>query len=137
VEECPGGTGSGSPVRNTWKKYLSVLKTFEKFFTSSLPSKALDFSENTFVAFAIWCKNAGLSAASSRSYISTLRTMAALLGFKIKKKYSKAVKIVLKGAENRFEKISQGPEGYKMAEGKQSCRMGSLLPGLFWSVQGR
>jgi hypothetical protein len=87
-------------AETTWKKYLSVLRTFEKFFKESLPSKTLDFSEKTFVAFAIWCKNAGLSAASSRSYISTLRTMAALLGFKTKKKNSKAVKIVLKGAEN-------------------------------------
>jgi hypothetical protein len=91
---------SHSLAKRSWDKYNSALTLWNKF--------AREGNVKTFSSlnFTCWCsKNTKLRAATVKSYLSSLRKIKFLLGFKRKEK-SKLEKILLRGMEN-VELISQ------------------------------
>jgi hypothetical protein len=91
---------AGALAASTWKKYCSVLKKFKSFTEESGLPQNLDFSEKMLMSFAVWCRSKKLGSGTIRSYIASLRTVACILGFKVSRKNSKALNLILRGAEN-------------------------------------
>ncbi len=86
---------SNSLARRTWQKYGSALSLWQKF--------ANDKNVKGFpaLAFLCWCrKNTTVKSTTVKGYLSALRKIKFLLGFRSKKGERTIEKIILRGMEN-------------------------------------
>jgi hypothetical protein len=85
---------SSSLAKRTWEKYNPVLSLWKKF---EAETNVRHFSR---IAFVCWCsRNTKLKPATVKGYLSALKKLKFLLGFKHKKS-SALEKILLRGMEN-------------------------------------
>ena len=95
---------SASLAKNTWLKYKSVLKLYEKFSDEQGLGENWPDSEEKFLSFSLWClENRSLSADSLNGYLSALRTMSTIAGLDAPVS-SRAQKLLLRGAKNSESK---------------------------------
>ena len=92
-KECVGLI-SNSLAKRTWDKYNSALSLWQKF---EVETDAKHFSR---IAFLCWCsRNTKLKPDTVKGYLSALKKLKFLLGFKHKKSAA-LEKILLRGMEN-------------------------------------
>jgi hypothetical protein len=85
---------SNSLAKRTWEKYNSALSLWKKF---EAETNVKHFSR---IAFVCWCsRNTKLKPATLKGYLSALKKLKFLLGFKHKRS-SALEKILLRGMEN-------------------------------------
>jgi hypothetical protein len=95
---------SSSLAKRTWQKYSSALALWERFAKNE---KIKGFPA---LAFVCWCsKNTKLKTATIKSYLTALRKIKFLLGFRSKKESKEMEKIILRGMEN-IEGIKAKPQ---------------------------
>ncbi len=86
---------SNSLARRTWQKYGSALSLWQKF------AKDKNVKGFPALAFLCWCrKNATVKSTTVKGYLSALRKIKFLLGFRSKKGKRTIGKIILRGMEN-------------------------------------
>jgi hypothetical protein len=86
---------SNSLARRTWQKYGSALSLWQKF------AKDKNVKGFPALAFLCWCrKNTTVKSATIKGYLSALRKIKFLLGFRSKKGERTIEKIILRGMEN-------------------------------------
>jgi hypothetical protein len=94
---------SSSLAKRTWQKYSSALALWERFAKNE---KVKGFPA---LAFVCWCsKNTKLKTTTIKSYLTALRKIKFLLGFRSKKEGQEMEKIILRGMEN-IEGINAKP----------------------------
>jgi len=99
-EECVNLI-SNSLAKKTWLKYGSALSLWNKF------SKGKGLKNLQSLAFSCWCsKHAKIKTATVKGYLSALKKMKFLLGFKKDNKNKELEKIILRGMENIESKNS-------------------------------
>jgi hypothetical protein len=86
---------SSSLAKRTWQKYSSALALWEKFAKNE---KVKGFPA---LGFVCWCsKNTTINTTTVKGYLTALRKIKFLLGFRSKKGSKEMEKIILRGMEN-------------------------------------